>query len=122
VQVVRNDLQQQLRWATTWLQQTWAKSRGAVPLWWRELGPHLTKCGLGPGAPSNQMASSSIQPFGHNRHGPKIVGLRSLNWEGELGPHLTQCRLHRGLRTKWHLNPSSRVTMDMGRKLGAVPL
>jgi len=40
---------------------------------------------------------------------------------GDLGPHLTQCRLGRRLylRTKWHLNPSSRLaTVDMGRKLG----
>jgi len=48
---------------------------------------------------------------------------------GELGPHLThktQCRLGRCLylRTKWHLDPSSRLaTIDMGREVGAaVPL
>jgi len=39
---------------------------------------------------------------------------------GALGPHLTHCCLGRGLaRTKWHLDPSSRLaTTDMGRKLG----
>jgi len=38
----------------------------------------------------------------------------------ELGTHITQRRLGRGyLRTKWHLDPSSRLaTIDMGRKLG----
>ena len=39
-----------------------------------ELGPHVTQCGLGRGLPSYQVASSSIQPFGRNRHGPKIGG------------------------------------------------
>ena len=30
------------------------------------LGPHLTQCYLGRGLPLYQVASSSIQPFGHN--------------------------------------------------------
>jgi len=46
--------------------------------------------------------------------------------EVELGLHLTQCRLGRVeayLPTKWHLEQSSHLaTIDMGRKLGAVPL
>jgi len=32
------------------------------------------RCGLGRGLPSHQLASWSIQPFGHNRHGPEIGG------------------------------------------------
>jgi len=43
---------------------------------------------------------------------------------GQLRPHLAQCGLGRGLyiRTKWHVDPSSRlVTIDTGRKLGALP-
>ena len=40
-----------------------------------ELGPHLTQCGLSRGLPPYQVESRSIQPFGHNRHGPKIVPL-----------------------------------------------
>ena len=54
---------------------------------------------VGRGLPPYQVASWSIQPFGHNRHGPKSAGaavppfLRG----GELGRHLTQCRLDRGL-------------------------
>ena len=40
---------------------------------------------------------------------------------GELGPHLTCAEVY--LPTKWHLDPSSRLTtINMGRKVGAVPL
>ena len=43
--------------------------------------------------------------------------------EGKLSHHVTQCRLGRGLPPyQVHLDPSSRLgTIDMGRKLGAVP-
>jgi len=63
--------------------------------------------------PPYQVASWSIQAFGHNRYGPKIGG--SLFWGGELGPHLTQCRLG------WGLPPYKMATTDMGWKLGAPP-
>ena len=43
-----------------------------------------------------QVASWSIQPFGHNRHGLKTGGCVLFLGVG-LGPHLTQCRLGRGL-------------------------
>jgi len=46
-------------------QQTWAKIGEAAPLW-GELGPHITQCRLGQGLPTYQVASWSIQPFGHN--------------------------------------------------------
>jgi len=36
-----------------------------------ELGPRLKQCGLGRGLLPYQVASASIQPFGHNRHEPK---------------------------------------------------
>jgi len=39
-----------------------------------QLGAHVTQCGLGRGLHSHQVASWSIQPFGHNRHGLKIGG------------------------------------------------
>jgi len=43
------------------------KSGGAaVPLSVGELGSHLTQCHLGRGLPPYQMASWSIQSFGHN--------------------------------------------------------
>jgi len=42
------------------------------------LGPHLTQCGLGRGLPLYQVASSSIQPFGHNCRNVTLlrVGIR----------------------------------------------
>jgi len=54
-----------------------------------ELGPHLTQCRLGRGISPYQVASQSIQPFGHNV-GQKL-GAVPLLGSGELGPHLTQC-------------------------------
>jgi len=36
------------------------------------LAPRLIQCGRGRGLLPYQVATSSIQPFGHNRHGPKI--------------------------------------------------
>jgi len=41
-----------------------------------QLGQRLIQCGLCRGLLPYQVASSSIQPFGHNRHGPKIVWKR----------------------------------------------
>jgi len=91
------------------------KRRAAVPLP-GELGPHLTQCGLGRGLSPYQVASWSIQPFGHYI-GRKLGAIPLLG--GELGPHLTQCRLGRAyLHTKWYLDPSSRLaTIDMGPKV-----
>jgi len=51
-------------------------------------------------------------------------GLRRLFGEGKLGPHVTQYVVwaEAYLRTKWHLDPCSRLTtIDMGLKLGASP-
>ena len=58
-----------------WPQQTWAENWKAVPPFreW-ELGTHLAQCGLSQGLPPYQVASWSMQPFGHNRRGPKIGG------------------------------------------------
>ena len=39
-----------------------------------ELGPHLTQCGLGRGLPPYQVASWSIQPFGHNTQHHRQTG------------------------------------------------
>ena len=47
----------------------------AVPISRGELGPRLTQCGLGRGLLPYKVASSSIQPFCHNRHGLKTGGL-----------------------------------------------
>jgi len=62
----------------------------AVPLSQGELGPRLTQCGLGRGLLPYQVASSFIQPFGHNRHGPKIGALCPLfGGEGAVSPSNT---------------------------------
>jgi len=45
-----------------------------APLFGGELGPHVTQGGLGRGLPLYQVASWSIQPFAHNRHGQKWGG------------------------------------------------
>jgi len=49
-----------------------------------------------------------MQPFVHNRHGPKIGGSVPF-WGAEAGPHLKQCRLGRGLPThqvaSWFIEP-----------------
>jgi len=54
-----------------WPQQTWAENWGAVPFF-EELGPYLTLCGVGRGQPPCRVSPGSIQPFGHNRQGPKF--------------------------------------------------
>ena len=79
------------------------KEGAAVPLSRRELGPRLTQCGLGRGLRPYQVASSFIQAFRHNRHGPKTGGCARVR--GELGPHLKQRRQAEVyIRTKWHLD------------------
>jgi len=99
------------------------KRGGAAVPFSRELGPRLY--GLGQGLRPYQAASSSIQPFGHNRHGQKLGGVGVPLFWGLLGPRRTQCRVGEAyLRTKWHLDPCSRLaTIDVGRKFGeALPL
>jgi len=64
-----------VRWATVATIDMSQKGGGtAVPLSWRAGTPTkgLTQCGLGRGLLLYQVASSSIQPFGHNRHEPKM--------------------------------------------------
>ena len=46
---------------------------GAVTFGGGEVGPHLTQCCQAGGLPPYQVAPWSIQPFGHNRHGPRII-------------------------------------------------
>jgi len=63
---------------------TWAENRGGccAPFYMGELGPHQTQCRLGRGRPPYQVASWSIQPLGHNRHGPKIGDCNPFEWPG----------------------------------------
>jgi len=51
-----------------------------------ELVPHVAQCCLDQGPLPCQVPSLSIQPFGHNGHGPKIGWLLPLFGEGSLFP------------------------------------
>jgi len=68
-----------------WLQQIWAKIGGCAPLGEEEQDPHLEQCGLGRDLPPCQVASWSLQPSGHNRHGTKIGGFCPAFWGGGAG-------------------------------------
>ena len=68
-----------------WPQWTWAENWGCAPLG-RGAGFHLTQCHLGWGLPPYQMVSWCIQPFGHNRHGPKVGGAVPIFCEGSWDP------------------------------------
>ena len=74
--------------------------------------PHLTQSRVGRGLPLCQVPATSIQPFDHNKHGPKIWGFCPPFAEGERSPHLTQSRLCRGLApyqvTSWSMQPFGR--------------
>jgi len=77
-----------------------------------KLGPHLTQCCLGRGYLCTnyiKVASWSLQPFGHNSHGPENGWSCCAPFRGELGLHLTQCRLGRRLPlyhvTSWSMQP-----------------
>ena len=96
------------------------KIRGLRPFLGRGLGPHLTQSRLGWGLPPCQVPVSSIQSFGHNKHGPKTGG-----WGGGTGsPSNTKSPCTEAdLHTKWHLDSCSHMSAtDMGRKLGCAPL
>ena len=88
--------------ATTDMGQKW---RGLCPFFGGELGPYLTKCRLGRGLRPYQVASSSIQPFGHNGHGPKIGSLCPLFW-GAVSPSNIVTGDEAYLHAKFHLDPT----------------
>jgi len=88
----------------------------------RGLGPHLRRSPLGWGLPPHQVASWCMQPFGHNRNGPKIGEGGSAPFLGriERGLHLTQSRLGWGLDpyqvASWSMQPF--VPNRYGPKIG----
>jgi len=91
------------------------------------MGPHISQYGLRLGLPSYQVASSCIQPFGHNRQGPKNGGFVPrfcLGERGELGPMQHNVAWVEAYpHTKTHIEPSSHMaTIDMGRNLGVLPI
>jgi len=59
------------------------KEGAAVPLSGGGSWVPVTQCGLGRGLLPYQAVSWSSQPFGHNRHGPKIGGCAPL-WESSV--------------------------------------
>jgi len=62
-----------------WPQQTWAKNGMGLLCqfpWGRGLRSHLTQYPLGRGLPPYQVVSWSMQAFGHNRDGSRIIRLR----------------------------------------------
>jgi len=63
------------RLATLGMGRKWG---GAAVVAGSPLGPHLTQCGLGLGLPLYLVASSSMQPFGHNCRNAMLlrVGIR----------------------------------------------
>jgi len=73
-----------------WPQRTLAENLGLCPFRGRELGPHLTQCRLGRGLPPYQVESPSIQPFVHNKHGPKIGGSAHFLGRGAGSPSNTK--------------------------------
>jgi len=94
----------------------------ALPLSMRgQLDLHLTVWpGLGWGLPPYQVASWSVQPSGHNRHGWKIGGCALFG--GSWVPINSVAWAEAYLHTKWHLDPSSRLaTKDVDRRGGAMP-
>jgi len=79
-------------WGSGWVSwelQTWAENLGAPPLLEQGAGSPSNTMWPGPRPiPPYQVASCSIQPFGHNRHGPKIG--RCLFWgRGAVSPSNT---------------------------------
>ena len=95
---------------------------GAVPLS-REMGPRLVQRGLSRCLLPYKAASSFIQPFGHNRHGPKIGWQWMCLFSGGSWVHIEHnvAWAKTYLHTKWHLDPSSRLaTINMGRFLANV--
>jgi len=68
--------------SSSWDGRPFGRKVGAALLPFWELGPHLTQYHLGRGLHPYQLASWSMQPFGHNRHGPKIGSVPLLGGAG----------------------------------------
>jgi len=84
----------------------------------RELGSRLIQCGLGRGLFPYQVAYSSIQPFGHNRHGALLSGGSWIPIEHNVA--WAKVYLH----NKWHLtHPAVWPQRTLAENWGeAVPL
>jgi len=84
-----------------------------APFFFRGAGTHLTHCRLSPRLLPYQVASWSIQPYGRNRHGPKIEGAVPVLGRETGSPSNTISR-GRGLppcfHAKWDLDTSKRLS------------
>ena len=87
-------------------QRTRGRKLGTCAPFGEELGPRLTQCGRH--YSPYQAASWSIQPFGHNRHGPKIGGGGCAPFGGSWVPiWYNVAGAEAYLRAKFHLDPSN---------------
>jgi len=115
-----------IRHVRRWTRRGWVPwwvsyfSTPAVAGWMQStamsVSEYLSVCPL-----ANLNKNSAIAEMGDRKLGAAV----SHCWgKGELGPHLTQCGWAEAyLHTKWHLDASSRLAkIEMGRKLGALPL
>jgi len=67
-------IEDNVAWAEAYLHTKWYLSPSSLLATFEGgAGSSLTQCLLGWGLPVFQVVSWYIQPFGHNRHGPKIV-------------------------------------------------
>jgi len=111
-----------LRWATVAKIAMRRKEGGCCATFAERMGLRLTQCALVRGLLPDQVASSSIQPFGHNRHEPKTGGCAPFrrSWV-PIEHNVAWTEAYR--RTKRHLDPSSRLaTIDMVRTMGEAGL
>ena len=127
-------IQHKVAWAEAYLRAKWhldpssrlatidmcRKLEGALPFWGGELGPHLTQYGLSQPRPTSITSGILIiQPFGHNRHGPKIGGGSAFLGRGSWVPiqhNVAWAEAY--LHAKWQLDPSSRLATTDVPKIG----
>jgi len=84
------------------------KFRGPAPIWENQLVP-VTQSYLGRGLPPYQVASEVVQPFGHNRHGPKIGGCAN-SGDGSWVPiQHNVAGAEAYLHARFYLDPSKRL-------------
>jgi len=70
--------------------------------------PRLTQCGLGRGL-LPYLVASFIQPFGHNKHGPKLGGAVPIFLGSWISIEQKVARGDAYFNTKWHLSSFSRL-------------
>jgi len=96
--VSKTRAQQKLRWASVDTIDMGRKDGGLLCPFRAELGPRLIQCGLGRGLLPYQVASSSMQPFGHKINmGQKLGGGGCALCSGGSWVTIEHSRLGRGL-------------------------